>query len=119
MYVLDPKVTNSRVKNAEKYIILKPWDIAGRFLSSSMFHAASKTTLNEKIELYFNDHEFSHLMLQENYLRSNPDLARNAGNTKEMNLKKLELAERASESISNGDLVDAMIHGYQTFVLTF
>lgn len=105
-------VFDRSVKDAEKYIILKPWDITGKFLSGSMFHATSKTTLNEKIELYFNDHEFSHLMIQENYLKSNPDLARNAGNPKEINLKKLELAEQASESISNGDLVDAMIHGY-------
>ena len=102
----------SSVKDAEKYIILKPWDIAGRFLSGPMFHATSKTTLNEKIELYFNDFEFSHLMIQENYLRTNPDLARIQGNPKEINLKKLELAEKASESISNADLVDAMIHGY-------
>ena len=100
------------VKDAEKYIVLKPWDIAGRFLSGSMFHANSKTTLNDKIELYFNDHEFSHLMIQENYLKASPDLARSEGNNpKELNLKKLELAEKASESISNGDLVDAMIHG--------
>jgi replication factor C subunit 1 len=82
-----------------------------------MFHVTSKTTLNEKIELYFNDHEFSSLMLQENYLKTNPDRARNAGNPREQNLKKLELAERASESISNGDLVDAMIHGYCSFIM--
>ena len=77
-----------------------------------MFHPNSKSTLNDKIELYFNDHEFAHLMIQENYLKSNPDKARNAGNPKEQNLKKLELAEKASESISDADLVDAMIHGY-------
>jgi replication factor C subunit 1 len=82
-----------------------------------MFHVTSKTTLNEKIELYFNDHEFSSLMLQENYLKTNPDRARNAGNLREQNLKKLELAEMASESISNGDLVDAMIHGYCSFTI--
>jgi replication factor C subunit 1 len=103
-----------RVKDAEKYIILKPWDIAGRYLSGGMFHPNSKVTLNEKIELYFNDFEFSSLMIQENYLRPHPDLARNAGNVKEQQLKALELAEKASESISNGDLVDAMIHGYPT-----
>ena len=78
-----------------------------------MFNPTSKATLNDKIELYFNDHEFSHLMIQENYLKTNPDLARNTGNPKEQNFKKLELAERASESISNGDLVDAMIHGFE------
>jgi len=102
------------VKDSEKYVILKPWDIAGKFLSSNsgFWHANSKSTLNDKIELYFNDHEFSYLMIQENYLKSFPDLARNAGNQREQKLKALELAEKASESISNGDLVDAMIHGY-------
>jgi replication factor C subunit 1 len=101
------------VKDAEKYIVLKPWDIAGRYLSGGMFHATSKTTLNEKIELYFNDFEFSSLMIQENYLRPTPDIARNAGTLKDQKFKALELAEKASESISNADLVDAMIHGSQ------
>jgi len=102
------------VKDAEKYVVLKPWDIASKFLSSSggLWHANSKSTLNDKIELYFNDHEFSYLMIQENYLKSFPDMARNAGDQREQKLKALELAERASESISNGDLVDALIHGY-------
>ena len=77
-----------------------------------MFHPTSKTTLNEKIELYFNDFEFSSLMIQENYLKPSPDMARSAGNAREQKLKALELAEKASESISNADLVDAMIHGY-------
>jgi len=100
------------VKDSEKYIILKPWDIAGRYLSGGMFHPNSKVSLSEKIELYFNDFEFSGLMIQENYLKPSPELARNAGNVKEQKFKTLELAEKASESISNADLVDAMIHGY-------
>ncbi|OAX79901.1 hypothetical protein ACJ72_05779 [Emergomyces africanus] len=54
----------------EKHIILKPWDIVGKILSAQMFAQSSQTTLNEKIELYFNDHEFSYLMLQENYLNT-------------------------------------------------
>ena len=76
-----------------------------------MFHPNSKVSLNEKIELYFNDFEFSSLMIQENYLKPTPEFSRAAGNPKEQKLKALELAEKASESISNGDLVDAMIHG--------
>jgi replication factor C subunit 1 len=77
-----------------------------------MFHPSSKATLNDKIELYFNDHEFSHLMIQENYLRADPDLSKRIETPRERKLKALELAEKASESISNADLVDAMIHGY-------
>lgn len=100
-------------KSWEKHIILKPWDITSKILGGGMFAQSSKATLNDKIELYFNDHEFSYLMLQENYLGTNPILSLNTRNQKENNLKKLELASRAAESISDGDLVDRMIHGSQ------
>lgn len=99
-------------KNWEKHVILKPWDITQKILGGGMFAASSKATLNEKIELYFNDHEFSPLMLQENYLGTNPMQALNYSG-KEQNMKKLELASQAAESISDGDLVDRMIHGSQ------
>lgn len=97
----------------EKHVILKPWDIVGKILRPQMFAASSKTTLNEKIELYFNDHEFSSLMLQENYLKTQPSLLNGITNPKEKKLKALELAENAANAISEGDLVDRMIHGTQ------
>ncbi|KAF6838827.1 Replication factor C subunit 1 [Colletotrichum musicola] len=98
----------------EKHVILKPWDICQKMLAGGLFTPASKTTLNEKIELYFNDHEFSYLMIQENYLRSKPLVLNNRGyNKREENLKYLELIDQAAESISDGDLVDRMIHGPQ------
>lgn len=92
--------------------MLKPWDIVQKLLGSEMFNPNSKKTLNDKIELYFNDHEFSYLMVQENYLKTNP--AR-VGTLKgrERAYKLLELADNAAESISDGDLVDALIHGPQ------
>ncbi|KAK2790255.1 hypothetical protein FQN53_000021 [Emmonsiellopsis sp. PD_33] len=96
----------------EKHVILKPWDIVSKILSSQMFAQSSKTTLNEKIELYFNDHEFSYLMLQENYLKTKPAGA-NMYQGREQRLKLLELADNAAQSISDGDLVDRMIHGTQ------
>lgn len=96
----------------EKHIILKPWDIISKILGGGMFAASSKATLNDKIELYFNDHEFSYLMLQENYLGTNP-IAISGYSGKEKQLKALEQAEKAAESISDGDLVDRMIHGSQ------
>lgn len=77
-----------------------------------MFNPNSKKTLNDKIELYFNDHEFSYLMVQENYLKTNPARA-NSFNGREKAYKLLELADSAAESISDGDLVDALIHGPQ------
>ena len=96
----------------EKHIILRPWDIVGKILGGGLFAPNSNSTLNDKIELYFNDHEFSSLMLQENYLGTTPVLA-HPYSGKEKNLKTLELADKAAESISDGDLVDRMIHGSQ------
>jgi replication factor C subunit 1 len=77
-----------------------------------MFSPSSSATLNDKAELYFNDHEFSHLMLQENYLRTRPTRANNYQG-REQKLKLLELADNAASSFSDGDLVDRMIHGSQ------
>ncbi|KAI9720549.1 MAG: hypothetical protein M1828_005633 [Chrysothrix sp. TS-e1954] len=96
----------------EKHIVLRPWDIVSKILGGGLFAASSKATLNEKSELYFNDHEFSPLMLQENYLGTNPILSNDAGtDPKKKNKKVLELVDKAASSISDGDLVDRMIHG--------
>ncbi|KAI1433185.1 DNA replication factor C, large subunit [Xylaria sp. CBS 124048] len=98
----------------EKSIVLKPWDICQKMLGGGLFSPASKATLNDKIELYFNDHEFSYLMIQENYVRTKPAvLGQYRDNRREQNLKLLELMDQAAESISDGDLVDRMIHGPQ------
>lgn len=99
-------------KNWEKHVILKPWDIVSKILGGGMFAESSKATLNDKVELYFNDHEFSFLMLQENYLGTQPIRA-NKYSGKEKNYRLLELADKAADSISDGDLVDRMIHGTQ------
>ncbi|KAH8677352.1 replication factor RFC1 C terminal domain-containing protein [Xylariales sp. PMI_506] len=111
---MDYDQSKDMSKAWEKSIVLKPWDICRKFLGSGLFSPASKATLNEKIELYFNDHEFSYLMIQENYLRTKPAaLGANQYNKREQTLKSLELFDQAAESISDGDLVDRMIHGPQ------
>lgn len=109
---LDFNNSKAMAKAWEKHVILKPWDIVGKILSPQMFASSSTATLNDKIELYFNDHEFSYLMLQENYLKTQPALA-SAYHGQERSLKLLDLAEKAASSISDGDLVDRMIHGSQ------
>jgi replication factor C subunit 1 len=111
---LDFNDSKAMAKAWEKHVVLKPWDIVSSILRPQLFAASSTATLNDKIELYFNDHEFSFLMLQENYLKTVPSAAAPyAGRDKEYNLKLLELAENAASSISDGDLVDRMIHGSQ------
>lgn len=110
---MDFEQGRSMTKAWEKHIVLKPWDICHKLLGGGLFAPSSKATLNDKIELYFNDHEFSYLMVQENYLSTKPMLANNANSQKAHRLKTLELADKAAESISDGDLVDRMIHGSQ------
>jgi replication factor C subunit 1 len=98
----------------EKHIILKPWDMVGKILNGAMFNAANKSTLNDKQELYFNDHDFAPLMLQENYLGTQPTRSNKYnGNDKKKRLANLDLISKAADSISDGDLVDRMIHGSQ------
>ncbi|PBP20555.1 hypothetical protein BUE80_DR008663 [Diplocarpon rosae] len=109
---MDFDQSKAMSKAWEKHVVLKPWDICHKLLGGGMFAPSSKATLNDKIELYFNDHEFSYLMVQENYLSTKPSLASNM-DAREAKLKVLQLADQAAESISDGDLVDRMIHGSQ------
>lgn len=111
--VMDFEDGKAMSKAWEKSVVLKPWDICHKILGGGMFAPASKATLNDKIELYFNDHDKSFLMVQENYLGTKPILAQNCNPGREQRLKTLELIDKAAESISDGDLVDRMIHGSQ------
>lgn len=111
---MDFDQTKSMTKAWEKNVILKPWDICQKMLGGGLFAPASTATLNDKIELYFNDHDFSPLMIQENYLRCRPAALNGRGYTpREARVKALELMDNAAEAISDGDLVDRMIHGPQ------
>jgi replication factor C subunit 1 len=111
---MDFDQSKAMTKAWEKNIVLKPWDICQKMIGGGLFGQASKATLNDKIELYFHDHEFSFLMIQENYLRSKPAALTGKNYSGRMqNLKYLELVDQAAESISDGDLVDRMIHGPQ------
>ncbi|KAF1809182.1 DNA replication factor C, large subunit [Eremomyces bilateralis CBS 781.70] len=109
---LDFDKSKEMSKAWEKHVILKPWDIVRKILAGGMFAPSSKSTLNDKSELYFNDHEFSPLMMQENYLGTQPIKAQTYQG-RERSLKLMELFDQAAESISDGDMVDRMIHGSQ------
>lgn len=104
---LSNEKTVDMSKQWEKEVVLKPFDIVGRFFSGATFSPNSKMTMNDKIELYFNDHDFTPLMIQENYLNTLP--ARTGDNR----VAHLDAVVKAAESISDGDLVDSKIHGSQ------
>ncbi|SEI30754.1 YALIA101S01e06898g1_1 [Yarrowia lipolytica] len=103
---LDIESGKKMTQSWEKNVVLSPFDITGKLLSGGLWAPSSKATLNDKIELYFNDHDFVPLMIQENYLNVQPS---GGGDNKERLRKTLV----AAESISDGDLVDKMIHGSQ------
>ncbi|KAJ7446899.1 replication factor RFC1 C terminal domain-containing protein [Mycena galericulata] len=97
-------------KMNEKYTIMSPFDITTKMLGPYLFSATSRETLGDKMEYYFQDHSFMPLFMQENYLKTEPSQLRNYDGPMKQ-LKSLELMDKAASSISDGDLVDALIHG--------
>ncbi|KAG6826349.1 hypothetical protein H0H92_000232 [Tricholoma furcatifolium] len=97
-------------KMNEKYSVMSPFDITTKMLGPYLFSSTSRETLGDKMDLYFQDHSFTPLFIQENYLKTEPAQLRNLEGP-EKSLKQLELMDRAASSISDGDLVDALIHG--------
>ncbi|TFK35074.1 replication factor RFC1 C terminal domain-containing protein [Crucibulum laeve] len=100
----------SLVKMNEKYAIMTPFDITSKMLGPYLFSATARETLGDKMEYYFQDHSFMPLFIQENYLKTQPARVRNLEGPEKV-LKELELMDKAASSISDGDLVDSLIHG--------
>ncbi|KAJ3975737.1 purine nucleotide binding protein [Lentinula raphanica] len=97
-------------KMNEKYTIMSPFDLTSKILGPYLFSHTARESLGDKMELYFQDHSFVPLFIQENYLKSEPARTRNEQGP-EKELKRLMLMDQAASSISDGDLVDGMIHG--------
>ncbi|KAG7663930.1 rfc1 [[Candida] subhashii] len=82
----------------KKQVILKPFDIAARLLSSGIWNAPNHS-LNDKLDLYFNDIDFAPLMIQENYLQTNTRLPG----------KAIEHVAQAADDISISDSINSLI----------
>lgn len=95
----------------EKYTVMSPFDVTYKMLGPYLFSQTARETLGDKMELYFHDPSFVPLFIQENYLKTQPTKVKNDGGAEKI-LKQLELMDKAASSISDGDLVDALIHGY-------
>ncbi|KAK4516373.1 uncharacterized protein ATC70_011344 [Mucor velutinosus] len=96
-------------KANQKHSILGLFDIPGELITSGGWRSK---TLTEKYEIYFHDYALSSLMIQENYLKSTPELATSqTGNPKERDCNEMDLIAKAADAIADGDLVDTMIHG--------
>jgi replication factor C subunit 1 len=95
-------------KASEKYVALNPFQIAEQLLVETNYRALS---VPDKFDLYFNDYQLAPLMIQENYIRMNPTDARADAS----GLEAIELISKAADSLSDSDMVDSMIHGYDPF----
>lgn len=84
-----------------KHVLLKPFEIAATLLGGSIFSASSKSTLNDKLDLYFCDIDFAPLMIQENYLTTLPSVL--------SKVEHLKRAAEAADSISQSDSVNSLI----------
>ncbi|KAG9048251.1 hypothetical protein FS837_000387 [Tulasnella sp. UAMH 9824] len=93
----------------EKHSLMTPFVVADKLLGPYTFSNTSRMTLGDKMDLYFHDFSLVPLMIQENYLKTTPrKLTGLQGN--DLALKSLEILDQAASAISDGDLVDAMIH---------
>ncbi|CCF59225.1 hypothetical protein KAFR_0G01910 [Kazachstania africana CBS 2517] len=88
----------------QKNIALKPFDITHKLLDGHIYNEVGSNTftLNDKIALYFDDLDFTPLMIQENYINSKPGNL-SPGET------HLQAVAEAADSISQGDLVERKI----------
>ncbi len=112
----------------EKNTIMTPFTIIDRLTNPYAFSKTNRESFNDKMELYFHDFSFVPLFMQvsklrihmtvlclptskEHYLKTIP--ANTGGLDGQLkDLKHLELVSKAADSISDGDLIDRMIHGY-------
>jgi replication factor C subunit 1 len=83
---------------------MTPFDVIGKLTNQTSFRSA---TINEKIDLYFQDYSLIPLMVQENYIKVTPAMARESGlQGRNLNATHVKLLSEAAEAISMGDLLD-------------
>ncbi|CAG8597353.1 599_t:CDS:10 [Diversispora eburnea] len=106
-------------KASEKDADMNLWEMAYMILGTSTWNPRNKSNLNDKLDLYFLESDLLPLMIQENYLKIKPERAtgfvkNNEGNPHFLEqLVTMEALSKAADCISDGDLVDRMIHGTQ------
>ncbi|VDC01871.1 unnamed protein product [Peniophora sp. CBMAI 1063] len=107
---MDFDESKALAKMNEKYAVMSPFNIIHEILGPQLWATNSRKTLNDKMELYFQDYSFVPLFMQENYLKTSPQRTRGLDGP-EKAMEDLKLMDQAASSISDGDLVDSLIHG--------
>lgn len=85
----------------KKHVILKPFEITSTLLGGPIFNPSSKSTMNDKLDLYFNDIDFAPLMIQENYLMTLPQVLSKS--------EHLQRIANAADCISQSDSINSLI----------
>ncbi|KAK6457112.1 replication factor RFC1 C terminal domain-containing protein [Scheffersomyces xylosifermentans] len=86
----------------KKQTILKPFEITEKLLHGQIYLPSARHSLNDKIDLYFNDIDFTPLMIQENYLSTSPTNCTSIRN-------HLERVANAADDISQSDRINSLI----------
>lgn len=86
----------------KKHTLLKPFAIGQQMLGGNIFNPNSGSNLNDKIEMYFNDIDFTPLMIQENYLLTRPNGALSPAD-------HLKRVAEAADDISLSDQINSLI----------
>ncbi|KAG8855857.1 hypothetical protein FRB96_006679 [Tulasnella sp. 330] len=94
----------------EKYSVMTPFTVIEKLFGPYFLSPNNRKTLNDKMDLYFHDFSLIPLMVQENYLKSQPKKLAGMVGTAHA-LEEMKLMDQAASAISDGDMVDAMIHG--------
>ncbi|KAJ3312006.1 hypothetical protein HDU76_002990 [Blyttiomyces sp. JEL0837] len=95
-------------KSAEKNMSMNPFDATSRLLGKQSFR---EMPFNDKLELYFLDFSLMPLMVQENYIKMDPALAReNTNSPVALAIETLSLLSSAADSIADADITDNFFH---------
>ena len=86
-----------------------PFTLYSALSAPGLWAGTSRKTLNDKADYYFQDHSFMPLMVQQNYINQTPSSV-NQYTGRERDVRLMQAITRAAESISDGDVVDRMIH---------
>jgi replication factor C subunit 1 len=81
-----------------------------KLFSPYAWSQTSGARVNEKLEIYFHEFDLLPLFVQENYLKHKYARAQGMGG-RQAAFKKMEITSKAADCISDGDMIDRMIHG--------
>ncbi|CAG8748781.1 17720_t:CDS:2, partial [Acaulospora morrowiae] len=109
-------------KACEKDTNMNLWTIAATLLGDAAWNPRNKSSLNDKVDLYFLESDLLPLMIHENYIKVKPEnstrfVKGNEGNSHLEQIAIMEALSKAADCISDGDLVDRMIYGSQQWSL--